>query len=55
MGAPMSTRRIENHQPFVVPADLRSGRKNFKCRQHWREDASWTHTTLRKKLRDLVF
>ena len=56
-GAPMSTRRMKkiiNHLSSL--ADLRSGRKNFEVAvQHWREDASWTHTTLRKKLRDLGF
>lgn len=56
-GAPMSTRRMKkiiNHLSSL--ADLRSGRKNFEVAvQHWREDASWTHTTLRKKLRGLGF
>jgi len=56
-GAPMSAHRMNkiiNHLSSL--ADLRSGRKNFEVAvQHWRDDASWTHTTLRKKLRQLGF
>jgi len=56
-GEPMSAHRMNkiiNHLSSL--ADLRSGRKNFEVAvQHWRDDASWTHTTLRKKLRQLGF
>ena len=56
-GEPMSRHRMNKIISHLSSlADLRSGRKNFEVAvQHWRDDASWTHTTLRKKLRDIGF
>ena len=56
-GKPMSRHRMNKIISHLSSlADLRSGRKNFEVAvQHWRDDASWTHTILRKKLRDIGF
>ena len=56
-GEPMSRHRMNKIISHLSSlADLRSGRKNFEVAvQHWRDDASWTHTTLRKRLRDIGF
>ena len=56
-GEPISNRRMNKIISHLSSlADLRSGRKNFEVAvQHWRDDASWTHNILRKKLRDIGF
>jgi len=50
MVATRQTNKIFSHLSSL--AELRSVRKNFEVAVlHWRDDASWTHKTLRKKLR----